>query len=207
MNLKSQIKRVPGLREVVHFARQVTWRSGDAHNQWARIVMNLETNRLIRQLDLEHSSALEISGEKWKGYGFHRYRSVEFPAYDVCSHVLDDQFDIIIAEQVFEHLLWPYRAVRNVFQMLTPNGALLVTTPFLIKIHNHPEDCSRWTEVGIRHLLAEGGFDLNRITTGSWGNRACVRSNWRKWTVYRPWLHSLKNEPDYPVVVWALARK
>jgi hypothetical protein len=38
--------------------------------------------------------------------------------------------DIIIAEQVFEHLLWPYRAVRNVFQMLTPNGALLVTTHF-----------------------------------------------------------------------------
>jgi hypothetical protein len=159
--LKSQIKRVPGLREVVHFARQVTWRSGDAHSQWARIVMNRETDRLIRQLDLGHSSALEISGEKWKGYGFYRYRSVEFPAYDVCSDVLDDQFDIIIAEQVFEHLLWPYRAVRNVFQMLTPNGALLVTTPFLIKIHNHPEDCSRWTEVGIRHLLAEGGFDLN----------------------------------------------
>jgi SAM-dependent methyltransferase len=81
---------------------------------------------------------------KWRGYGFRRYRSVEFPAYDVCRDLLNDQFDIIIAEQVFEHLLWPYRAVRNVFQMLTPNGALLVTTPFLIRIHNDPEDCSRW---------------------------------------------------------------
>jgi SAM-dependent methyltransferase len=215
MDVTSQIKRIPGLRKAVHsvrravhFARRATSRpSGDEHSQWARIIMNRETDRLIHSLDLEHTSALEISGQKWINHGFCRYHSVEFPTYDLCSGVLDDQFDIIIAEQVFEHLLWPYRAVRNVFQMLKPNGAVLVTTPFLIKIHNHPEDCSRWTEVGIRYLLAEGGFDINRITTGSWGNRACIRSNWRRWTVYRPWLHSLKNEPDYPVVVWALARK
>lgn len=207
MSLKSQIKRVPGLRQVAHFIRRRSGgRSGGPY--WSRIVMDQETDRLIRSLDVEHSSALEISGQKWKGYGFYRYRSVEFPAYDVCSGVLDEQFDIIIAEQVFEHLLWPYRAVRNVFQMLSPNGAFLVTTPFLIKIHNDPVDCSRWTEVGIRHFLAEGGFHLDRIRTGSWGNRACIRSNFgRKWVVYRPWLHSLKNEPDYPYHVWALARK
>src|SRR6266446_5332150 len=103
MDLKSQIKRVPGLREAVRFVRRATLRpSGDEHTQWARIIMNQETDRLIRSLDLEQSSALEISGQKWRGYGFRRYLSVEFPAYDVCSRVLDDQFDIIIAEQVFE---------------------------------------------------------------------------------------------------------
>ena len=134
MDVASQIRRIPGLRQAVHLARTATLRpGGDAHSQWARIVMNRETDRLIRSLDLAHSSVLEISGQKWRSHGFCRYQSVEFPTYDVCSHVLDDQFDIIIAEQVFEHLLWPYRAVRNVFQMLTPNGALLITTPFLIK--------------------------------------------------------------------------
>jgi SAM-dependent methyltransferase len=217
MDVKSQLKRVPGLRKAVHIVRTTLHPSKAVHfvrttlhpsdQQWARVVMDQETERLIRGLDLRNSSALEISGQKWRDYGFGRYRFVEFPAYDVCSSVLDDQFDIIIAEQVFEHLPWPYRAVRNVFQMLAPNGAFLITTPFLIMIHDFPQDCSRWTEVGIRHLLAEGGFDINRITTGSWGNRACVRSNWRPWTTYNPWLHSLKNEPAYPVVVWALARK
>jgi hypothetical protein len=205
MLTSSQLKRIPGLQKAVRFAREAWHPAG--WEMWVRVVMDQETDRLIRALDFKHSSALEISGEKWKGYGFGRYHSVEFPAYDVCLGVLNDQFDIIIAEQVFEHLLWPYRAVRNVFQMLTPDGAFLITTPFLIRIHDYPADCSRWTEVGIRHLLAEGGFDINRITTGSWGNRACVRSNFLKWTVYNRWLHSLKNEPEYPVVVWALARK
>jgi hypothetical protein len=200
--LRSQLKRIPGLLNAVRLARVLPTPVDDSSRHWARIIMDQETDRLIRSLDFEHSSALEISGQRWSGY-----RSVDFPAYDVCSRALDERFDIIIAEQVFEHLLWPYRAVRNLHQMLSHNGALLVTTPFLIKIHNCPEDCSRWTELGMRHLLAEGGFGLNHITTGSWGNRACIRSNWRKWTVYHPWLHSLKNEPDYPVVVWALARK
>jgi hypothetical protein len=59
----------------------------------------------------------------------------------------------------------------------------------------------------MRHLLAEGGFDLDRITTGSWGNRSCVRSNLLMWTPYNRWLHSLRNEEDYPIQVWALARK
>jgi 2-polyprenyl-3-methyl-5-hydroxy-6-metoxy-1,4-benzoquinol methylase len=99
--------------------------------------------------------------------------------------LLEECFDIIIAEQVFEHLLWPYRAARNLFQMLTKNGALLITTPFLIKIHNEPVGCCRWTETGLRYFLGEAGFNVDRIITGSWGNRGCIHSNWKNWTIYR----------------------
>ena len=205
MLTNSQVKRVPGLRKAAAFTRSVLHPNG--FKFWDRVIMDQETDRLIGAMDLKPLSALEISGQKWKDRGFGRYASVEYPAFDVCSDVLADQFDVIIAEQVFEHLLWPYRAVRNVFKMLSPTGAFLITTPFLVRVHNYPVDCSRWTELGIRHLLAEGGFDIGKITTGSWGNRACVRAGFLRWTPYNRWLNSLKNEPDYPVVVWALARK
>jgi hypothetical protein len=68
-------------------------------------------------------------------------------------------------------------------------------------------DCSRWTETGLQYFLAEAGFDLDGIKTGSWGNRACVKANFTAWARYRSRLHSLRNERAYPVVVWALARK
>jgi SAM-dependent methyltransferase len=183
--------------------------SGGFDDQWARVVMNRETEILIRSIDPQSKAALEISGTHWGArVPFARYRSVGFPGYDVCAAPLpDEKFDIVIAEQVFEHLLWPYRAVRHVHDMLNPAGAFLLTTPFLIKIHDQPTDCSRWTEVGLKHLLAEGGFDINLITTGSWGNRACILANWPRWQIYQAWRHSLKNEPEYPVVVWAMARK
>ena len=154
--------------------------------------------------------ALEISGDKWATFGFAEYLSVDYPEYDVCAGVYErEAFDVIIAEQVFEHVLRPYRAVKNVWAMLRPGGHFLISTPFLIRRHDVPVDCSRWTELGLKHLLAEGGFSLNNIHTDSWGNRACVRAGLQVpgYAVWLPWLHPLHNEPEFPVVVWALATK
>jgi SAM-dependent methyltransferase len=182
--------------------------SGGPHDQWLRIVMNQETERLVRGLDPSRLSALEVSGDNWNRPGlFRKYRSVDYPEYDVCAGVLEERFDLILADQVFEHLLWPYRAGKNVYQMLNPGGWFLVSTPFLLKIHNHPVDCSRWTETGMKYLLAECGFPLDKVQTGSWGNRACVKANFKRWQIYQRWRHSLKNEPEFPIAVWALAQK
>ena len=169
--------------------------------------MYRETHALVQGLAPQSLDVLEISGTKWgERFSFRSYRSVAFPEFDICKDTLDDRFDLIIADQVFEHLLWPYRAGRNVRAMLKPGAAFLVTTPFLIRVHPTPVDCSRWTETGIQYLLAECGFELTQIRTGSWGNRACVDANFTSWPDYLPNEHSLENEPQFPVVVWALAR-
>lgn len=166
-----------------------------------------ENQAMVRALGPEKLSVLEISGAKWKDYGFGSYRSANYPEYDVCETALPESFDLVIAEQVFEHLLWPYRAGRHVYEMVKPGGHFLISTPFLVKIHDYPIDCSRWSEIGLKHLLAECGFPLDSIVTGSWGNRACVIANFKKWVPFRRGWHSLKNEPDFPYHVWALARK
>ena len=103
--------------------------------QWCRIVMDEETEKMIRELPYGNLSVLEISGNKWESFGFKEYKSVEYPAFDICSSQLSEKYDLIIAEQVFEHILRPYRAAINVKSMLTANGYFLVTTPFMIKIH------------------------------------------------------------------------
>jgi SAM-dependent methyltransferase len=175
--------------------------------QWCRIVMNRKTKELVSELSPNALSALEISGSHWKSIPFKSYRSVNYPEFNICEDILEERFDLIIAEQIFEHLLWPYRAARNIYRMLTPKGYFLLTTPFLIRIHNEPFDCTRWTETGIKYFLAECGFQLGAIRTGSWGNRKCVISNLSKWIRYIPALHSLNNEEQFPVVVWALATR
>lgn len=182
--------------------------NGNPNEQWLRVVLNEETQRIVRGLNPGTLSALEISGDTWKQPGlFREYRSVDYPEYDVCAGTLPERYDLIIAEQVFEHLLWPYRAGRNVYEMLKPGGWFLVTTPFLLKIHNHPVDCSRWTETGMKYFLAECCFPLEKVQTGSWGNQACVKANFKRWQIFQRWRHSLKNDPEFPIVVWALAQK
>lgn len=196
-------------QKVVNYAYRVYWRMGNECEQWIRIVMKQETQRLVLEINPKDLSVLEISGSQWKKFDFRSYKSLGYPELDICEQRLDETFDLIIAEQVFEHLLWPYRAGKNIYQMLKPNGYFLITIPFLIRVHNSPVDCSRWTELGLKHFLAECGFPLEDIQISSWGNRQCLRAHARHGICdyYVKYWHSLKNEPLYPAVVWALAKK
>jgi SAM-dependent methyltransferase len=173
-----------------------------------QVVLFPSLDGIIEGLPTSTMDALEISGDRWIKAGFRSFRSANYPEYDVCEKPLPESFDIIIAEQVFEHLLWPHRAAKNVYAMLRPGGYFLVTTPFLQKKHDFPVDCSRWTEIGMKYLLADAGFDLGHIKTWSWGNRGAARANLNhpyKFPIYIPKISSLKNDPVFPVQVWALA--
>ncbi len=184
------------------------FQNADSDDQWARIVMNQETRSLVKGLKPETLDLLEISGTTWeRSFPYKSYTIASYPEFDICKDVLDQRFDLIIAEQVFEHLTHPFRAARNVYQMLRPGGYFLLTTPFLIKIHDIPIDCSRWTPLGMKHFLEEAGFPFDRVQSFGWGNKACVKANFKRWRPYRSWLHSLRNESDFPIVVWALAQK
>ncbi len=179
------------------------------YNYWNRTVMYQECSNLVKELRPEGLDVLEVSagaGKIWKPFGFKSYTEANYPEFDVCSMTLPSQFDLVIADQVFEHLLWPYRAGQHVYEMTKPGGYFLITTPFMIKIHQVPVDCSRWTELGLKHFLAECGFPIEEIRTGSWGSRACVKANFKSWA-RRGWFKSLINEPDFPVSVWAIAKK
>ena len=145
--------------------------------------------------------------DKWRHFGFRSYRDVHYPEFDLSAPAIDRRYDIVIAEQVLEHILRPYAAGRALLDLVNPGGYCLITTPFLIKVHYGPEDCTRWTATGLKYFLAECGFPLERIQVGAWGNRACAITNLYRFVAYRPRVHSLKNEPDFPVAVWALAQK
>lgn len=178
--------------------------------QWCRIVMNQEVEKFISSLDCPNIEALEISGtESQRRYNFKSYQSTSFPDYDVCAGPMaESRYDLVIAEQVFEHILWPDRAASNVYKMLRSGGVFVVTTPFLLKVHEIPLDLYRWTERGMRQLLEAAGFDVLR--TGSWGNRECLLADMTpglEWTKYQPGIHSLRNEPQFAISVWAFARK
>ncbi len=133
----------------------------------------------------------------------------QYPDYDICMGPLaQEQFDLVIAEQVFEHILRPDLAAAHVYQMLRPGGYFIISTPFLVKVHEAPLDLYRWTEHGIRQLLETTGFTV--LSSGSWGNLECLFADMnpgQSWTSYDPGRHSLHNDPQFAIVVWAFAEK
>lgn len=172
--------------------------------QWLRIVMSRHIAVVLQQLDPTGLDAVEVSGEQYRTLGWRSYTSLHFPQFDLCNPPAPtSSYDLVIAEQVLEHVEDPIAAVRTLRSLCADNGHVLVSTPFLVRIHGAPSDHWRFTPSGLRLLLQRGGLEV--LWVNSWGNRSCIGANLDKWARYRPW-HSLRNEPRLPVVVWALCR-
>lgn len=180
-----------------------------------RIAMQKSSRAMIRALDPSRLDAAEISGKWGQNFAFRSYRRFLFPEHDICAGPFADgdgaalQFDLILANQVWEHLDRPYAATRNVLAMLRPGGRFWLAVPFFVPFHAAPSDCSRWSARGLANLLAEAGFAEDAIETHQWGNRnAALRNMEATWPpAYDPARDSLDNDPDMPICAWALARK
>lgn len=174
-------------------------------DQWLREVMNRDLAGFFATLPPETTDVIEVSGDLRADLPWKSYTSLAYPAFDICApSVAPADADLVICEQVLEHVRDPCLAVRNLARLARPGGAVLVSTPFLLRIHGHPEDHWRFTPSGMRLLLDAGGLHVEWVR--SWGNRRCVKGNLGRWVAYRPW-RSLRNEDDVPLVVWALARR
>lgn len=79
---------------------------------------------------------------------------------DICTARLG-RYDCIVMSEVLEHVHSPWLAIENVRKALKPGGKLILSTPFMLPIHEAPVDYYRFTRYGLEHLLK--GFSEVRI--------------------------------------------
>jgi SAM-dependent methyltransferase len=72
--------------------------------------------------------------------------------------IADGRFDFVVCTEVLEHTLQPFDAVAEIHRVLRPGGLLFLSVPFNFRIHGPLPDCWRFTEHGLRALLAD--FEL-----------------------------------------------
>jgi SAM-dependent methyltransferase len=177
-------------------------------DQWQRTVLNRSVDQYLCALQPPTLTAAEISGNAHAGKRWRSYVSLNYPQFDLCAPLGDQgSFDVVICEQVLEHVLDPQAAAANLRGLCAAGGHVVVSTPLLIRVHELPAygmpDLWRFTPRGLRVLLERAGLEVD--TVEAWGNRDCVVGNLDRWAAYRRW-HSLRNEPDLAVQVWAFAR-
>jgi len=204
LSLRHIPRRVLGAGERLAFPE-----AHSAQEHWQRRVLNAAIDDYLSRLDQSSLSAAEISGDTHAARPWKQYTSLEHPQFDLCAPVEDgERFDVVFCEQVLEHVPDPWGATRNLRELCAPGGRVIVSTPFLIKVHElaiyDMRDYWRFTPRGLRTLLEGAGLEVEAVD--SWGNRQCVVGNLDRWAAYRPW-HSLADNPDTPVQVWAFARR
>lgn len=74
---------------------------------------------------------------------------------DVTKMDYKNEFDVVLCSNVLEHVFDFKRAIKNIHNALKPGGVLIVGSPAFYPLHNEPEDYWRFTEYGIRRLLAD----------------------------------------------------
>jgi SAM-dependent methyltransferase len=162
-----------------------------------------------------HGRVLSISGrgpivEMLAGQ---RAEIVQTKYPDVDIHALpypDRSFDVVISDQVLEHVRDPAQAVRESLRVLAPGGLVIHTSCFLNPVHKHPVDLWRFTEDALAALV--GGAEI--IDCGGWGNRSALLLMFMGVGHHlipehpdHP-LHriALYNDPTYPIVTWVVAK-
>jgi SAM-dependent methyltransferase len=140
-----------------------------------------------------------------------RLVEVHYPEVDIQNlpHA-DESFDVVISDQVLEHLPRPWQAISETFRVLRPGGLAVHTSCFQNLIHGEGwGDYFRFTPDGLKAMCPAG---TEVIACAGWGNRFTnfLRSFGLTWNVPgwgpRRWLATY-NEWRAPVVTWIVARK
>jgi len=58
----------------------------------------------------------------------------------------------ILALEVLEHVPNPFNAINECFEALSPKGVLILSTPWIIPVHDSPHDYWRFTPEALRKL-------------------------------------------------------
>lgn len=77
------------------------------------------------------------------------------------------RFSAVLCSEVLEHVARPWRALPELFRVIRPGGAIVVTVPSCFPLHAFPDDFYRFSESGLRVLLEDAGFV--GIETGNGG--------------------------------------
>ena len=93
----------------------------------------------------------------------------------------NDEFDLVVIQAVLEHLLFPSKAVDEIFRVLKDGGFVYSEVPFLQSVHEGVFDFSRYTMTGHSVLFKDFQIKKFGIVSGSftslnWSIRDVLRS-------------------------------
>jgi 2-polyprenyl-3-methyl-5-hydroxy-6-metoxy-1,4-benzoquinol methylase len=97
----------------------------------------------------------------------------DYPAVDI-QHLndTDSTWDILVVDQVLEHVERPWLAAEEIYRTLKPGGYAIVNTPYLHPLHLCPLDCWRISPDGYKVLFPKEKWTT--VGNGMWGNREII---------------------------------
>lgn len=115
-------------------------------------------------------------------------------------------FNAVICTQVFEHVAYPEKAARSLFELMAPGGILLLTAPFINPVHYVPTDFRRFTPECLDMIIQDAGFVVEMV---GFGGNSLVSTGSLLGMVQEDFSTAEleKKDPVYPYNILVRARK
>jgi SAM-dependent methyltransferase len=131
---------------------------------------------------------LDVGGGACPYYGIFEARAHEYVVSDVEVYLTQEDarpirairsaaellpfatntFDVVLSNQVLEHVQDERLTVTESFRVLKPGGLFIGSVPHISPIHLEPHDYRRFTMLGLENLLTQNGF-ANVVIEGNGG--------------------------------------
>ncbi|HBP39519.1 MAG: hypothetical protein UR11_C0002G0247 [Candidatus Woesebacteria bacterium GW2011_GWC1_30_29] len=146
-------------------------------------IVNKE-NSLIRKLPkngIALSIGSEIKSKKVINLDINPDMDIDIVADITSLPFKDNSLDLVICQYVLEHVKDIKKAVSEINRVLTPNGLVYISMPFLQLYHPSPSDYNRLTLDGLRFLMknfheVETGIGIGPASALAWILREFIAS-------------------------------
>ena len=111
--------------------------------------------------DMPYRSVIEPMVGKYLGVDLMMNPKAEhYIDFDSKTALPDNFADIILSNQVLEHVDTPSGYLQEAFRLLKPGGSLICTTHGFWYYHPTPNDYWRWTSAGLKKTIEKEGFEI-----------------------------------------------
>lgn len=189
------------------------WKWGG--KDFPRVISLLEFREYMLEYGRAFDSVLSFDSKEDPEYEYLKYKN----CYDIFNYMDDAKhdlhclelekkdFDLVVLNQVIEHLYDPILALKNVYDHVRIGGLFYTNVPFNSIPHSTPlHFYTGVTPVGLGVMVQLAGFEILKI--GQWGNKEYLRQSYEcLWPDYTYSDSPGLNEIECPVITWCLAVK
>ncbi len=131
----------------------------------------LQLEEYLKTMEVKADLLYDIGGKqksikgRTKTWDVKELICLDVPEYDLNEpQKVEKKADFIVCLEVFEYLIDPLQAMKNISDALKSGGVAIISFPFVYPLHNEVEfDSLRYTLTGINRIAAKAGLKVQSV--------------------------------------------